>query len=432
MTSIFHYARMETILMQIKRDFYLNQLINKMGNGLTKVITGVHRCGKSYLLMTLFRNYLLDSGVPDRNIICMSFDEDTNSRYRNPVILGEYLRSLATDATEKYYFLLDEVQLIKNAANPDCPGDIIGFSQVLIGLSNRKNCDVYVTGSNSKFLSKDILTEFRGKNDQIHIYPLSFKEYMSVSHLSTDKAFAEYLVYGGLPGIVDLPAREKEQYLKSLFTETYSKDIVERYHVERPEVLENIMDFLSSSVSSLTNPNNITKGINIYTEPKASVNTVSDYISHLEECFIISTAKRYDIKGKTYFDYPNKYYFTDTGLRNARLNFRQLDRGHLMENAIYNELIRRGYSVDVGGVYDENRRQREIDFVVNLMDCRIYIQSAYQIDDEESLVRETKSFKATKDSFRKICLRNDLLRNYYDDNGIYHLSVTDFLLGEEI
>ena len=231
MTSIFHYARMETILMQIKRDFYLNQLINKMGNGLTKVITGVRRCGKSYLLMTLFRNYLLDSGVPDRNIICMSFDEDTNSRYRNPVILGEYLRSLATDATEQYYFLLDEVQLIKSTENPDCPGDMIGFSQVLIGLSNRKNCDVYVTGSNSKFLSKDILTEFRGKNDQIHIYPLSFKEYMSVSHLSTDRAFAEYLVYGGLPGIVDLPAREKEQYLKSLFTETYSKDIVERYHV---------------------------------------------------------------------------------------------------------------------------------------------------------------------------------------------------------
>lgn len=418
--------------MEIKRDQYLQMLIEKRNNGLTKVITGLRRCGKSYLLRTIFKNYLLQKGVKAKNIIELSLDEDENIKYRNPILLGEYLRSFVKDKRSNYYFLLDEVQLVKQVENPYVKDDIINFAQVLIGLSNRENCDVYITGSNSKFLSKDIVTEFRGKNDQINMFPLTFAEYCAAGSLSGEKALKEYMIYGGLPATVAMSYKEKEKYLKQLFVETYEKDIVERYKITRLDVLENMLDYLSSTLSSLTNPARITAFLNNTLEPKVSMNTVTEYLKHLEDCFLIKTVRRYDVRGRKYFDSPNKYYFSDPGLRNARLNFRQLDVGHLMEDVVYNELISRGYSVDIGIVQDGSRQQREIDFVVNSFDKRTYIQCSYEINNEESLERETMSLKYTDDFFRKICIRNDLLRNYYDEKGIYHVGVVDFLLDKEM
>ncbi len=416
--------------MEIKRDYYLKLLIQKQHNGLTKVITGIRRCGKSYLLRTIFKNYLLQNGVKPENIIELSLDEVKNSKYRNPLLLDEYLRSFIKSSKTNYYFLLDEIQLVKPVKNPAAEGDLINFAQVLIGLSNQKNCDVYVTGSNSKFLAKDIVTEFRGKNDQIKMFPLTFKEFSSVKSLSPEEAFKEYLIYGGLPATLTLNDRAKEEYLKSLFTETYNKDLIERYQILRQDVLNLLLDFISSSLSSLTNPSRIASTLNQTLVPKVSVNTITEYLKYLEECFLINTARRYDIKGKKYFDFPNKYYFTDPGLRNARLNFRQIDPGHLMEDVVYNELISRGYAVDIGVVYDSDRKQREIDFVVNDLDRRYYLQCAYEIS-ENNLDRETAPLKNTRDFYQKICLRNDLLRNYYDDDGIYHESVIDFLLDKD-
>lgn len=418
--------------MDIKRDRYLQMLIARRNNGLTKVITGVRRCGKSYLLRTIFKKYLLQNGVKEKNIIELSLDEDENMKYRNPILLGEYLRSFIKDNRSNYYFLLDEVQLVKQVENPYAKNDTVNFAQVLIGLSNRDNCDVYITGSNSQFLSKDIVTEFRGKNDQVHMFPLTFAEYSAARGVASETALKEYMIYGGLPATVAMNNKDKEKYLKQLFTETYEKDIVERYKITRLDVLENMLDYLSSTLSSLTNPARITAFLNNSVELKVSVNTVTEYLKHLEDCFLIKMARRYDVRGRKYFDSPNKYYFSDPGLRNARLNFRQLEVGHLLEDVVYNELISRGYSVDIGIVQDKARRQREIDFVVNNFDKRVYIQCSYEIKDQKSLERETMSLKYTNDFFKKVCIRNDLLRNYYDETGIYHVSVVDFLLDKEV
>ncbi|MCQ2398769.1 MAG: ATP-binding protein [Sphaerochaetaceae bacterium] len=412
----------------IERKELLDRIVSKMWDGQVKVITGVRRCGKSYLLRTIFKEYLLASGTKPSSIIELALDSDENSQYRNPVLLGKYLRSKIKNDKNKYYFLIDEIQLAKEVDNPDCPGDKIGFSDVLIGLSSRKNCDVYVTGSNSKMLSNDIITQFRGKNDQIHIGPLSFSEYFPVSSQSEEKAFNEYLLYGGMPATVGMNAQNKEEYLINLFNETYLKDLVERHKIERIDLLENVLNIICATTSNLTNPTNIANSISSVTNERVCINTVTKFIGFLENAFLISEVKRYDVRGKHYFDYPNKYYFADNGLRNARLNFRQNDKGYLMENTVYNELIFRKYSVDIGVVYDNNRKQREIDFIAGKDGSKTYIQSAYQIESEKDEERELRPLEFTNDFFTKICLRNDLLKSYTDEKGVQNKSVIDFLL----
>ena len=429
--------------MNIPRDRYLKQLIDYSWDGQVKVITGIRRSGKSYLLKELYKNYLLSIGTPEENIIFISLEEMRFIKYRNPIVLAEYVRGKVS-SDGRYYLFVDEIQMSDEVQNPyDKNAKRITFYDAINDLKEIKNLDVYVTGSNSKMLSKDVLTEFRGRSDEIRMHPLSFKEYYS--HVGGDKrnAFDEYAFYGGLPLVLLKPDEQsKMSYLKSLFNELYFKDIVERKKIEHEDVLSDITDLLCSSIGSLTNYSNITNSINSVRKRSGkdlvSLNTVKSYIDDLDDAFMIHESKRYDVKGSLYLSYPSKYYFEDVGLRNARIGFRQQEMTHIMENIIYNELAIRGYSIDVGVVHksvkDErgkiSRVKKEIDFIATLGSKKLYIQSAFAIESEDKKDSEYSPLNLTGDSFSKIVVRNDVAKSWYDDNGVLTINVIDFLLGE--
>ena len=411
--------------MQIPRDIYLKKLINRMHNGMIKVITGIRRSGKSYLLLKLFRSHLLASGVPEDHIIVMEFDRRENKPYCDPDRFLAYLHAHMQDAGS-YYVLLDEVQNLQD------------FESVLNSLLYEENVDAYVTGSNSRFLSTDVITEFRGRGDEVHVYPLSFREFMTAYKGETYRGWQEYLLYGGLPFTVTRQTdEEKSEYLQHLFRETYLKDIIERNHLEKYQELEDLLNVLASSIGSLTNAPKIVATFKSRLGSSISINTVKSYIGYLQEAFLIQEAKRYDVKGRKYIGTPVKYYFEDVGLRNALLNFRQVEETHLMENIVYNELRLRGYHVDVGNVsqrvYNPETGARtvkhlEVDFVANLGSKRYYIQSAYAIPDEEKRQQEKASLLALKDSFKKIIVVNGFVPTTHDDDGILTIGLLDFLL----
>ena len=407
-----------------------------MWDGQIKVITGIRRAGKSTLLFEIFYEYLLQNNVPPNTIIKLQLDKRKDTKYRNPIVLADFIESIIFQQQERFYLFIDEIQFCYSVPDPDNDGFEITVYDMLNELKDYKNLDVYVTGSNSKMLSKDISTEFRGRSSQIHVFPLSFAEFnMAIGGDKRDN-FDRYMIYGGLPYILHLKTEEQfKNYLSNLFDELYIKDIVERNQIERPDLLKDILNILSTFISSLTNPLNITNSLKSVKKEKLSTNTVSNYIEYCKDAFLISEAKRYDVKGKHYFDYPNKYYFTDIGLRNARLGFRQIDTGHIMENIIYNELLIRGYSVDVGVVVDRRNganAKKEIDFVVNQGDKRLYIQSAWQMNTDEKIKAELDSLKLTKDFFAKIIIQNDIPSHFTDDDGILHCNLIEFLLHPEI
>ena len=418
----------------IQRNYYLDRLIRNMWNGEIKVITGIRRCGKSVLLFELFDEYLRNHGTDATQIIKIELDQRRYYKFRNPITLCEYVESTVRDRKdEKFYLFIDEVQFTTKEVDKENGGIEVTIYDMLNELKAYKNLDVYVTGSNSKGLSKDIATEFRGRATQIHVFPLSFAEFYSAVGGDEQKALDTYMLYGGMPRLLALEDdKDKKDYLTSLYSELYVKDIVERNGIEREDVLNDILDFLASQISSLTNPTNIANAIASMKNEKINPAMVSNYVQYVIDSFLISMAKRYDVKGKTYFKYPNKYYYTDIGLRNARLNYRQYDPGHIMENMIYNELLRRGYSVDVGVVCDragDSKVQKEIDFVVNDADKKIYIQSAFRMDTDKKEFSELASLMLTKDFFKKIIVRMDVPHNFYDDNGIFHCNLIDLLLG---
>ena len=418
----------------IKRDFYLNRMIHHMWNGEVKVITGIRRCGKSVLLFDLFYEYLLSQGVQEDHIIKIELDQRRYYKFRNPIALCEYIEEIVSGKKdEKFYLFIDEVQLTTKVIGKENGGIEVSIYDMLNELKAYKNLDVYVTGSNSKGLSKDIATEFRGRAAQIHVFPLSFEEFYSYVGGDERKALDTYMLYGGMPRLLSLTdEKDKKDYLSSLYSELYVKDIVERNGIEREDILNDILDFLASQISSLTNPTNIANALTSMKNEKVNSTIVSNYVQHIIDSFLISVVKRYDVKGKTYFKYPNKYYYTDIGLRNARLNYRQYDPARIMENIIYNELLRRGYSVDVGVVTDRTggaNVQKEIDFVVNDADKKIYIQSAFRVDTDKKESSEIASLILTKDFFKKIIVRMDIPHNFYDDNGIFHCNLIDLLLG---
>ena len=429
-------------VMEIKRDSYLQQLISYRFDGLVKVITGIRRCGKSYLLKNIYRDYLLENGVKDEQIITIELDLAKDIKYRNSLILSSYIREKVEKSKEEYYLFVDEIQMSDEVANPYNPdGKRITFYDALNDLRGLSNLDVYVTRSNSKMLSSDILTEFRGRSDEIRVHPLSFAEYYSAVGGDKNEAFDEYAFYGGMPLILSRPNdATKMNYLESLFQEVYIKDIVERKRIERQDVLEQILDLLCSSVGSLTNPTKIANTLKSKQGYSVSANTIRTYIGHLEDAFLFSKSKRYDVKGKSYFDSPNKYYSEDIGLRNVRIGFRQQEMTHIMENLIYNELNTRQFLVDVGVVYQRSvndngnsvRIPREIDFVVNSGGKRTYIQSAYAMPDDEKAEIELRPFTLTGDFFPKILVRKDIGKRWYDDNGILNINVIDFLLDKDI
>lgn len=441
--------------MLIDRKHYLQQIIDYLDDGQIKVITGIRRSGKSVLLFDLFGNYLLSQGVKEDEIIKIQLDQRKNAKLRNPIVLADYIEHLAKERKNtKIYVFIDEIQFCLEVPDPDNKGEKINIYDLLNEIRAYPNLEVFITGSNSRMLSKDIATQFRGRASKIHIYPFSFAEFHSYSQQDKRDDFDQYLIYGGMPYLLtrknDL---QKKNYLMSLYDEVYLKDIKERNKIEKIDVLEKILDYLSSSISSLTNPNNIANALQSMNNVKISPSTVAVYLDHIQDAFLVEQAKRYDIKGKRYFDYPHKYYYCDVGLRNARLNFRQQDRGHLIENIIYNELRMRGYSVDVGVVVDTNSTSssssastttsssapssvstsinREIDFVVNYGDKKVYIQSAYDIPSAEKEKSETASLKMTGDFFQKIVIRNDISGKYTDNNGIIHYNIIDFLLADK-
>lgn len=410
--------------MEIKRDYYLNKLIAKKHNGLIKVITGIRRCGKSYLLFTLFKNHLTESGVADDHIIEIPFDSFENKKYRDPEILYPYVKEQIADGG-MYYILLDEVQLLDE------------FESVLNGFMRMKNVDVYVTGSNARFLSKDIITEFRGRGDELHIQPLSFAEFMSVYDGNKYDGWNEYVLYGGLPPVVLLrTVEQKIELLKSLFQETYINDIISRHSVKHRDEFEELINILASAIGSLTNPKKLTDTFKSKKNKVISSNTIKSYLDYLCDAYIVSRATRYDIKGKKYIDTPQKYYFSDVGIRNACINFRQLEENHTMENVIYNELIARNFNVDVGIITSTGkdndgkfvRKQFEVDFVCNKGSKRYYIQSVFSIPDREKMEQESNSLLRIGDSFKKIIVVKDLPAPTYTEDGILVISVYDFLL----
>ena len=417
----------------IKREFYLNQIIRNMHNGEIKVITGIRRCGKSVLLFDLFKDHLLENGIEEEQIIAIELDQRKYYKFRNPITLCEYVEGIVTsNKSKQFYLFIDEVQFTKKVKDTENDDIEVTIYDMLNELKSYKNLDVYVTGSNSKMLSSDIATEFRGRATQIRVYPFSFGEFYS--HVGGDerKALELYMLYGGMPKILKMTDdQDKKDYLSNLYEELYVKDIVERNKIEREDILNNILDFMASQISSLTNPTNVANAIASMRQEKVNPAMVSSYITHTIDAFLLRMAQRYDVKGKSYFNYPNKYYYTDIGLRNARLNYRQYDPGHIMENIIYNDLIRRGFSVDVGVVVDRRNGsyvQKEIDFVVNKGDKKLYIQSAFQMDTEKKESSELDSLKLTGDFFKKIIVRMDIPHNFYDDNGIFHCNLIDFLL----
>ncbi len=418
----------------IKRDSYLSRIIHNMWNGEVKVITGIRRCGKSVLLFDLFYEYLLSQNVQEDHIIKIELDQRRYYKFRNPITLCEYVEALiAEKKDEKFYLFIDEVQLTIKVIDKENGGITVSIYDMLNELKAYKNLDVYVTGSNSKGLSKDIATEFRGRATQIHVFPLSFEEFYSYVGGDERKALDTYMLYGGMPRLLALTdEKDKKDYLSSLYSELYVKDIVERNGLEGDDIQNNILDFLASQISSLTNPTNIANALTSMKNEKVNSTLVSNYVQYIIDSFLVSIAKRYDVKGKTYFKYPNKYYYTDIGLRNARLNYRQYDPGHMMENIIYNELLIRGYSVDVGVVTDRTggaNLQREIDFVVNDTDKKIYIQSAFRMDTDKKETSELTSLILTKDFFKKIIVRMDIPYSFYDESGIFHCNLIDLLLG---
>ena len=427
--------------MIIKRDRYLKQIVAKKKDGMIKIVTGIRRCGKSYLMNVLFRQHLLDEGVEERDIVMLALDEDVNIRYRNPLELGRHIRELCADKSRFFYVLLDEIQKVDNIQNPylpDNPKERIGFVDVLLGLKNLPNVDLYVTGSNSKMLSVDILTEFKDRGEEIRINPLTFDEFMTVHQGDSRMAWAEFIMYGGMPFVLSKTGHaDKAAYLQGLFERTYITDVVERNNLKgSKDVLEDLLNFLASSVGSLTNTTKLEntfkseRGINI------SHNTISAYIDCFMDAFILKKAERYDIKGRKYIGAQQKYFYSDVGLRNARLNFRQQEESHIMENVIYNELTARGFSVDVGVVEttttgDNGKRHHsllEVDFVCQRGHARYYIQSALTVAEESKRQQETHSLMKINDSFVKIVVVRDYIIPWRDEAGILYIGVEDFLL----
>ena len=432
--------------MEIRRDVYLEKLKAYKWNGQIKIITGVRRCGKSYLLNTIFRNHILYEGVLSDHIILIELDKLKDIRYRNPLDLNAHIREVVSASSDRFYLFVDEIQLSDKVPNPYNPdGKKITFYDALSDLMSLPNLDIYVTGSNSKMLSSDILTEFRDRGAEIRMHPLTFSEFYAVASGDKEDAFDEYAFYGGMPLVLSrTDDAAKMEYLRGLFTEVYIKDIVERKKISRPEILSAIVDLLASSIGSLTNVSNVTNAINtrqrLSKGSQVSNNTISTYIDHLEDAFLFHECKRYDVRGKSYFDYPSKYYCEDVGLRNARIGFRQQELTHIMENIIYNELVARGYMVDVGVVFESSHNEkgngkriaREIDFVITKGGKKTYIQSAYAMDTDDKIRTETKPFSITGDSFPKIVVRRDIRKRWYDENGILNIGIIDFLLNNDI
>lgn len=430
--------------MIIKRDRYLQKLIAKKDNGLIKVVTGIRRCGKSFLLFNLYHEYLNSVGIDDVHIIELALDEAMNARYRNPMELDAYIRSKVKDSSQRYYIFIDEIQMTVSIPNPyiNDKSARIGFVDVLLGLMKIRNADIYVTGSNSRMLSSDIMTEFRGRGDEIRVSPLTYGEFYSAFEGDKRHAWREYYTYGGMPLILSQKSHEeKSKYLKDLFAKTYVTDVLEHNRIANDQsVLEDLLNVVSSSVGSLTNPTKLSNTFKSVKHTQISSNTISKYLDFFIDAFIMRKAQRYDIKGKRYINSLMKYYFTDVGLRNARLNFRQQEENHIMENVIFNELAAREFDIDVGVVeynhLDEKgkkvRTQLEVDFVANNGSRRYYIQSAFLIDSEEKRKQEINSLMRVPDSFRKIVVVRDDILPWHDDNGILYVGIEQFLLDERI
>ena len=427
-----------------ERKQYLDQLIAKRDNGRVKIITGMRRSGKSVLLFKLYKDYLMSEGVKEDNIIMLALDTLAYAKYRNPMELDKYVREKITDSNGRYYVFIDEIQFVSEIQNPyvDDPKAKITFIDVILGFMQIENADIYVTGSNSKMLSSDILTQFRDRGDEIRVYPLSFAEFYEVYEDDKRGAWQDYYTYGGMPFLATLSSHEeKGKYLKDLFERTYIRDVIERNNIQNEsEVLDVLLDVLASSVGSLTNPTKLSNTFKSERQLTIGSQTIDKYIGYFEDAFLIKKAVRYDVKGRKYIGSPAKYYYSDLGLRNARLEFRQLEETHIMENIIYNDLIRRGMNVDVGVVeYNTKdsdgrkiRKQLEVDFVVNRGDRRYYIQSALSIADPEKKEQEIASLKRIPDSFSKIVVVRDYLKPWYDDNGITYMGIEQFLLDEDL
>lgn len=411
---------------EIKRDLYLKKLIDRKENDLIKIITGIRRCGKSYLLDPIFKRYLTENGVDEEHIIKLELDSIENKEYRNPNKLYEYVMKKITD-DRMYYILLDEIQKVED------------FESVLNSFLRKKNLDVYITGSNSKFLSSDIVTEFRGRGDEIRVFPLSFSEFFEAYEGDKKDAFNEYITYGGMPYILSRKTEEeKSKYLNNLFDNTYINDIIERNHIQKDDKLNSIINMIASSIGSLTNPNKIENTFKSNNISDITIPTINNYLNYLIDAFLINKAERFDIRGKKYISTPSKYYFTDVGLRNARLNFRQQEETHLMENVIYNELLVRGYNVDVGVVEinEENkegkkiRKQIEVDFVCNQGSKRYYVQSAFAIPDKEKMRQEQRPFNYIQDSFKKIIVIRENIKLWRNEEGTVIMGIEEFLLNK--
>ena len=429
--------------MELERKEYLQKLIRKKDNGRVKIITGIRRCGKSYLLFELYTRYLRENGIGEDQIIGLALDEAIHAKYRNPLELDKFIRDQIQDKSKRYYVLIDEIQFAAEIQNPyvDDPSAKITFTDVVLGLMKIRNADVYITGSNSKMLSTDILTQFRDRGDKIRVYPLSFAEFHEAYKGDKHNAWADYCTYGGMPITLTLSTHEeKSRYLRDLVTRTYLKDVVERHEIQNDTaILEDLLNIAASSVGSLTNPTKLANTFDSEKHVKISSTTIDKYLGYFIEAFLISKAERYDVKGKKYIRTPSKYYFTDVGLRNARLGFRQQEETHIMENVLYCDLLRRGFDVDVGVVEHNfknkdgksSRTQLEIDFVVNRGNQRYYIQSALSIGDPEKRAQEINSLIRVPDSFRKIVVVGSHINPWKDDNGIQYIGIEQFLLDEK-
>ena len=404
---------------KIERNIYLNKIIEKKENGLIKIVTGIRRCGKSYLLDPIYKDYLIENGIDENHIIKIDLDERRNNKYLNPDVLDEYIRNSIKDK-KMYYVILDEIQKVED------------FESVLNGFLHIENLDVYVTGSNSKFLSSDIITEFRGRGDEIRIHPLTYAEFCSAYKGKKEDAWNEYIMYGGLPRVLSYKTEEqKSEYLKNLFEQTYLKDIIERNNIQRIDVLDALVNILASSIGSLTNPHKLYNTFESNNIKDVSVNTITSYINYLLDAFLIEKAERYDVKGKKYISTPSKYYFTDIGLRNCRLNFRQQEESHIMENILYNELLYRGYNVDVGVVEireGDAKKQLEVDFVCNQFYKRYYIQSVLSLPTREKTIQEERPLMNISDNFKKIIVVKDKIKPWITEEGISVIGLQEFLL----
>ncbi len=424
----------------ISRNRYLNKLIKLRDNGQVKIVTGIRRCGKSFLLSTLFRNFLLSEGVDREQIIMLDLDDSLNARYRNPIELNDFLRSLVKDEKKRFYILIDEIQNVKPVPNPYLAGEKINFVDVLNGLKNLPNVDIYVTGSNSKMLSTDIATEFRGRGDIIALSPLTYDEFYAAFTGEKRYAWREFITYGGMPKLLSIESHEdKAQYLADLYRLMYIRDVMERNHLKTDEaVLDELLNVIASAVGSLTNPTKIADTFQTVKKIKIKNETISRYLDCFIDAFILNKTFRYDIKGRSYIETPLKYYFSDIGLRNVKLNFRQNEENHMMENVLYNELKARGLNIDVGVVpirwKDEDGKMRlsqlEVDFVVNKGERRYYIQSALTVNDESKRLQEVNSLNRIDDSFTKIVIVKDDILPWVDEHGVKYINIEDFLLKE--